>query len=244
MKWIKKLVLMMVPVMFLVGCSSSSIESKNVSKEAIERNTMTKVQSDVNVIMDKSYDYVLKNMGSPYSTIYSLKIDKVSNFKDLEKMSHTNMENIEILSEGLLYPKYTSDYKLNGSALYIELKDEKVSEVETCDFKNLDVSLLKDENANTVISVYTDYNSLNSDNLNKENLNTYVGKEKNSISSIIKNKKCQYSIYIDVDGGINIDIYNIKDSDFLVVAYKDNIITSIEERDYKNIIDAIQKDIN
>ena len=61
-------------------------KTKNVSKEAIERNTMTKVQSDVNVIMKKSDDYVLQNMGSPYSTIYSLKIDKVKNFEDLKKM--------------------------------------------------------------------------------------------------------------------------------------------------------------
>ena len=42
---------------------------------------MTKVQSDVNVIMNKSDDYVLQNMGSPYSTIYSLKIDKVKTLK-------------------------------------------------------------------------------------------------------------------------------------------------------------------
>ena len=84
MKCIKKLILMMIPVIFLVGCSTSGMNDKNVSKEAIERNTMTKVQNDVNVIMDKSYDYVLQNMGSPYSTIYSLKIDNINdsyNFK-------------------------------------------------------------------------------------------------------------------------------------------------------------------
>ena len=37
MKCIKKLILMMIPVIFLVGCSTSGMNDKNVSKEAIER---------------------------------------------------------------------------------------------------------------------------------------------------------------------------------------------------------------
>lgn len=240
MNHIKKLVLTIIPIIFLIGCSASNIETKSISKEAIERNTMTKVQSDVNVIMNKSYDYVLHNMGSPYSTIYSFKIDKVNNFEDLKKMSDKDMDSIDVLSKGLLYPKYTSDYKLDGSALYIALKDNKVGEVETCDFKNLDVSLFMDEKSNAVISAYTDYNSLSSENINKDELNTYIGKDKSSISDITKNKKCQYSIYIDIDGGIDIDIYNIKDSNFLVIAYQDNTITYIEDRDCASIVSGIQ----
>ena len=43
MKYIKRLVLTMIPVVFLMGCSASNMKTKNVSKEAIERNTMTKV---------------------------------------------------------------------------------------------------------------------------------------------------------------------------------------------------------
>ena len=244
MKYIKRLVLTMIPVVFLMGCSASNMKTKNVSKEAIERNTMTKVQSDVNVIMNKSDVYVLQNMGRPYSTIYSLKIDKVKNFEDLKKMVDKNMDDVEILSKGLLYPKYTSDYNLDGSALYIALKNNKVNEVETCDFKNLDVSSLMDEKANAVISAYTDYNSLSSENIKKEKLNKYIGEDKSSISSITKNKKCAYSIYMDVDGGVDIDIYSIKDSDFLVIAYKDNKITYIEQRDCTNIVSGIQQNIN
>ena len=234
MKYIKRLVLTMIPVVFLMGCSASNMKTKNVSKEAIERNTMTKVQSDVNVIMNKSDDYVLQNMGSPYSTIYSLKIDKVKNFEDLKKMVDKNMDDVEILSKGLLYPKYTSDYNLDGSALYIALTNNK----------NLDVSSLMDEKANAVISAYTDYNSLSSENIKKEKLNKYIGEDKSSISSITKNKKCSYSIYMDVDGGVDIDIYSIKDSDFLVIAYKDNKITYIEQRDCTNIVSGIQQNIN
>ena len=123
-------------------------------------------------------------------------------------------------------------------------ENNKVNEVETCDFKNLDVSSLMDEKANAVISAYTDYNSLSSENIKKEKLNKYIGEDKSSISSITKNKKCAYSIYMDVDGGVDIDIYSIKDSDFLVIAYKDNKITYIEQRDCTNIVSGIQQNIN
>ena len=72
MKYIKRLVLTMIPVVFLMGCSASNMKTKNVSKEAIERNTMTKVQSDVNVIMNKSDDYVLQNIWEAHTVQYIL----------------------------------------------------------------------------------------------------------------------------------------------------------------------------
>lgn len=244
MKCIKKLILMMIPVIFLVGCSTSGMNDKNVSKEAIERNTMTKVQNDVNVIMDKSYDYVLQNMGSPYSTIYSLKIDNINDFKDVNKIKGGQVDDVKVLSTGLLYPKYTSDYKLDVSAIYIGLKNEKVNQVETCDFKNFDVSQLMDEKSNISISSYTNYDNLNMDNIDRDKLNNYIGKEKSSLSDIIKHKKCKYSIYMDLDDPINIDIYDVKDSDFLMIAYKDDIIIDIGEQDCTNILSSIQENID
>ena len=244
MKCIKKLILMMIPVIFLAGCSTSGMNDKNVSKEAIERNTMTKVQNDVNVIMDKSYDYVLQNMGSPYSTIYSLKIDNINDFKDVNKIKGGQVDDVKVLSTGLLYPKYTSDYKLDGSAIYIGLKNEKVNQVETCDFKNFDVSQLMDEKSNISISSYTNYDNLNMDNIDRDKLNNYIGKEKSSLSDIIKHKKCKYSIYMDLDDPINIDIYDVKDSDFLMIAYKDDIIIDIGEQDCTNILSSIQENID
>lgn len=244
MKCIKKLILMMIPVIFLVGCSTSGMNDKNVSKEAIERNTMTKVQNDVNVIMDKSYDYVLQNMGSPYSTIYSLKIDNINDFKDVNKIKGAQVDDVKVLSTGLLYPKYTSDYKLDGSAIYIGLKNEKVNQVETCDFKNFDVFQLMDEKSNISISSYTNYDNLNMDNIDRDKLNNYIGKEKSSLSDIIKHKKCKYSIYMDLDDPINIDIYDVKDSDFLMIAYKDDIIIDIGEQDCTNILSSIQENID
>ena len=214
MKCIKKLILMMIPVIFLVGCSTSGMNDKNVSKEAIERNTMTKVQNDVNVIMDKSYDYVLQNMGSPYSTIYSLKIDNINDFKDVNKIKGAQVDDVKVLSTGLLYPK------------------------------NFDVSQLMDETSNISISSYTNYDNLNMDNIDRDKLNNYIGKEKSSLSDIIKHKKCKYSIYMDLDDPINIDIYDVKDSDFLMIAYKDDIIIDIGEQDCTNILSSIQENID
>lgn len=244
MKCIKKLILIMIPVMFLVGCSVSGMNDKNVSKEAIERNTMTKVQNDVNVIMDKNYDYVLQNMGSPYSTIYSLKIDNLNTFKDINNIKDANVDDIKVLSTGLLYPKYTSDYKLDGSAIYIGLKNGKVDQVETCDFKNFEVSQLMDEKSNISITSYTNYDNVDMNNVDRSGLDNYIGKEKSSLSEIIKHKKCKYSIYMDLENPINIDIYDIKDSDFLMVAYKDDVIIDIGEQDCTNILSSIQENID
>lgn len=242
MKIIKSLVLMMIPLIFLVGCSSLNTNTDNISKKAIERKTMTKVQSDVNVIMEKSYDYVLENMGKPYSTIYSLKIDDINDFHDLEKIK--NIGDIKVLSTGLLYPKYTSDYKLDGSAIYISLKDKKVCEVETCDFKNFDISQVKAENSNLAISIYKDFDDLNAENIDKDSLKNYIGKDKNSISKLIKHKKCEYSVYVDVDDGLDIDIYNIDDGQFLIVAYEDNSIVYIDERNCYNLISLVREKLN
>lgn len=240
MKYIKKLIFIIMPVIFLIGCSNLGINNQQLSEEAIQRSTMTKVQNDVNVIMDKSDDYVLKNMGNPYSTIYSLKIDEKNDFKDIKNIKNVDIEDIEVLSTGLLYPKYTSDYKLDGSAIYIEVKQGKVKQVETCDFKDFDVTQVMDKKSNIVISSYTDYNNLKKENIDKKNLENYIGKSKDSISDIIKHKKCQYSIYIDEDGISDIDIYNIEDSDFLVIQYKNNSIVYVGEQDCSNILSKIK----
>ena len=242
MRIIKNLILPIIILTFLVGCSNSDINSKKTSKEAIEKNTMTKVQNDVNVIMDKDYDYVLKNMGNPYSTVYSLKVDDIDVFKDLEKMK--NVENVEVLSKGLVYPKYTSDYKFSGSAIYIGLKDDKVNRVETCDFKNFDISQVKDKNANVAILKYQEYDSLNSQSIDEDSLERYIGEDKSSISNITKHKQCQYSIYADIEENINIEAYHMEDGQFLIVVFEDNSIEFIDKTNFSNLLSTLEKEMN
>lgn len=242
MRIIKKLTLMTILLTFLVGCSNSDINSKKPSKEAIEKNTMTKVQNDVNVIMDKDYSYVLKNMGNPYSTVYSLKVDDVDAFKDLEKMR--NVENIELLSKGLVYPKYTSDYKFSGSAIYIGLKDDIVNKVETCDFKNFDISQIKDKNANIAILKYEEYDSLSSESIDNDSLKSYIGGDKESISTITRHKQCQYSIYTDVNEDINIEAYHMDNDEFFIVVFENNSIIFIDKSDFSNLLSTLEKEVN
>lgn len=244
MKYIKKMVFVLMMTMLLVGCSAPGASNQMVSKEALERGTMTKVQNDVNVIMDKNYNYVLKNMGSPYSTIYSLKVDNKEDFKNIEKIKDVDIGKIDILSTGLLYPKYTSDYKLDGSAIYIGFDNKKVNQVETCDFKNFDISQVMNENSDVVISAYTDYSNIDKENIENKDLTKYIGKEKDKISKIIKNKKAQYNIYMNMDEVVNVDIYNIKNGDFLMVAYEDESIIYIGEQDCSGILSKIQENLN
>ncbi len=115
---------------FITGCSKQSIrEESTIADEATQQKTMTKVQNDVNEIMNKDYEYILKNMGTPYCATYYVDME---NRDTLEKLDETS--NIR-----LIYPKYKADNELEGSALYIELSNNKVIEVQTYEFSDYNI---------------------------------------------------------------------------------------------------------
>ena len=149
--------------------------------------------------------------------------EQVANDSEIKK-GRSNDEMYEIYEE--LLPSMRSYYESLG----VDLKEDKSDKA-------------KDYNSATGIS-YTNYDNLNMDNIDRDKLNNYIGKEKSSLSDIIKHKKCKYSIYMDLDDPINIDIYDVKDSDFLMIAYKDDIIIDIGEQDCTNILSSIQENID
>ena len=238
MKSTKIILFIIIAVMFLGGCSN--IDSSNsLSKEEIEIQTMTKVQSDVNEIMGRDIDYVLENMGNPYSMTYSLSIDNFDKFKDLKDIEVNNidlknMEDIEIVSKGFLYPKYISDDKLDGSAIYIVFKDDKVSAVETCDFKNLDISQLKDDDSNVAISVYTDDENIDLGDIDEDKLQMYVGKEEDEILEIFKNEECKYYAFSDTN--LNLKVYSINENEVLIIFVKDGCVEFISRENISDIL--------
>ena len=116
---------------FTTGCSNTNKNSEIIDK-AKQQQTMTKVQNDVNEIMNKDYNYVLDNMGAPYSTTYWVDKGSINKIDNLEELNKGHI--------GMTYPKYTSDNKLDGSALYIELNKDKVIEVQTFDFKSCNIN--------------------------------------------------------------------------------------------------------
>ena len=138
----KALMISFISFAFLVtGCSSKGIDSvQQIADEATCQKTMTKVQNNVNEIIGKDYKYVLENMGRPYCTTYYIDMDKVKDISNIEELN--NIENIR-----LIYPKETNVDKSKSSALYIQLDNNIVKDVQTYEL------LSKDEKENIKSSV-------------------------------------------------------------------------------------------
>ena len=139
----KALMISFISFAFLVtGCSSKGIDSvQQIADEATCQKTMTKVQNNVNEIIGKDYKYVLENMGRPYCTTYYIDMDKVKDISNIEELN--NIENIR-----LIYPKETNVDKSKSSALYIQLDNNIVKDVQTYEL------LSKDEKENIKLDKY------------------------------------------------------------------------------------------
>ena len=81
----KSLFRLIVLTMLFTGCSSYQVQNREISlpDEATKQKTMTKVQNDVNEIINKDYDYVLSNLGEPNATSYWIDKTKVENIDTL-----------------------------------------------------------------------------------------------------------------------------------------------------------------
>ena len=77
---------------FFTGCSNYQVskDSTTLPDEATKQRTMTKVQNDINEIIDKDYKYILSNLGEPNATAYWIdksKINDIENVEDVEKLT-------------------------------------------------------------------------------------------------------------------------------------------------------------
>lgn len=223
---------------FVTGCSNIN-KKEVVSDKAKQQQTMTKVQNDVNEIMSKDYEYVLDNMGTPYSTTYWIEKDQINNTKTIEELNHT-------VNVGLVYPKYTADNELEGSALYIELNNNKVVEVQTYEFSNYNKEDLEDENVELIIEKYDDDAKLNLKDVESMNLNTYKGKSLDEIYNKLNFINPNIAAY-DMSGkSKSIEVYMLKDSKnnkknnntVLTLFIDDDKISDIKFMNVTSLLDA------
>ncbi|WP_122640229.1 hypothetical protein [Romboutsia sp. Marseille-P6047] len=186
--------------LFLTGCTNDSA-TKTVTNRAKQQQTMTKVQNDVNEIMNKDYNYVLNNMGAPYSTTYWIDKYKINNTQTIEELNETGIV-------GLVYPKYTADNELEGSALYIELNNNKVVEVQTYDFGTYEEDEVLEDSSLIVMDKYSNEGILELSDMESINLNTFEG---NPVDELHK-----YLNYITP----NIDAYDMVSKSKSIEVYK------------------------
>lgn len=188
----KSLASIIVLSIFMTGCNlNKGGTTEPVADKATQQKTMTKVQNDVNEIMDKDYSYVLQNMGMPYCTTYYIDTAKVaeSNITSLKELRSTTKTR-------LIYPKYTSDNKLEKSALYIELNNDKVVEVQTYEFSKYDIKVEDiSKDTNIIVDMYDDTSALSLENIKSKDFTGYVGYEVNKLNNVINIEECNFEAY-------------------------------------------------
>lgn len=156
---------------FVTGCSSKDIGSvQSIADEATHQRTMTKVQNNVSEIIGKDYKYVLENMGRPYCTTYYIDIDKVKNISNIEELN--SIENIR-----LIYPKETNVDESENSALYMQLDNYIVKEVQTYELLSKDEKENIKSSVDIIVDRYSEEPSFSSDKFENINLDKYVGED-------------------------------------------------------------------
>ena len=168
----KALMISFISFAFLVtGCSSKGIDSvQQIADEATCQKTMTKVQNNVNEIIGKDYKYVLENMGLPYCTTYYIDMDKVKDISNIEELN--NIENIR-----LIYPKETNVDKSKSSALYIQLDNNIVKDVQTYELLSKDEKENIKSSVDIVVDRYSEKTNLLPDKFENIKLDKYIGED-------------------------------------------------------------------
>ena len=168
----KALMISFISFAFLVtGCSSKGIDSvQQIADEATCQKTMTKVQNNVNEIIGKDYKYVLENMGRPYCTTYYIDMDKVKDISNIEELN--NIENIR-----LIYPKETNVDKSKSSALYIQLDNNIVKDVQTYELLSKDEKENIKSSVDIVVDRYSEKTNLLPDKFENIKLDKYIGED-------------------------------------------------------------------
>ena len=232
----KSLSTLIILTMLCTGCSTYQVKNSSVSlpNEATKQKTMTKVQNDINEIIDKEYEYVMSNLGEPNATAYWIdksKINDIENVEDVEKLTDVN----------LVYLKDVSNEVTNSSALYLQLENDKVKKVQIVDYSSpsLSNSLIKSK---ILINCYTNGDIVKLDNLNKKNLDEFIGIDSNDMEKIVGDKKVSYDAYLLDNKYIN--VYKLDEGNKLLAIFvKNNKISQIKVLSNKDEVLSTIKNI-
>lgn len=229
----KSLYILIILTMLFTGCSNYQTQNEEISlpDEATKQKTMTKVQNDLNEIINKDYNYVLNNLGEPYATSYWIDITDIENLDNLDEID--NLTNIN-----LVYLKNVSNEDANSSALYLQLKDKLVKKAQIIDYSS--PNLVRNKNKSKIlIDCYNDADIVSESELDMKKLDDFIGIDSNEISKIVGNKQVAYDAYLYDKSQKHINIYNLDDGDKLLAIFiKDNKISQI------NILDNEKEAIN
>lgn len=216
--------------MLFTGCSNYQVQNEGITlpDEATKQKTMTKVQNDVNEIINKDYDYVLSNLGEPNATAYWIDKNKIDSLDTLD-----DAENLEDIN--LVYLKKVSDENTNSTSLYLHLKNKIVKNAQIVDYSNSRSNITKGINKSKIlIDCYDDGDIVEMSHLDMEKLNTFIGDDSREISTIVGHKQPSYDAYVYDKVEKSINVFKLDNEDKLLAIFtKDNKISEIKILDNK-----------
>ena len=150
-------------------------EEKEVDKATQQKN-MTKVQNDASEVIGKDYNQVLDIMGKPYITTCYI---NTKDYKDYKSLSDKQL--LSKLNAQLVYPK--EGYE--SSALYLDLKNNKVVGVKSNEFVGLSSGFedMPDyaKSSNFIIDFYNKQEYIKDKDLELDTLKSYVGQTEDEL---------------------------------------------------------------
>lgn len=216
--------------MLFTGCSNYQVQNEGITlpDEATKQKTMTKVQNDVNEIINKDYDYVLSNLGEPNATAYWIDKNKIDSLDTLD-----DAENLEDIN--LVYLKKVSDENTNSTSLYLHLKNKIVKNAQIVDYSNSRSNITKGINKSKIlIDCYDDGEIVEMSHLDTQKLNTFIGDDSREISTIVGHKQPTYDAYLYDKLEKSINVFKLDNEDKLLAIFtKDNKISEIKILDNK-----------
>lgn len=237
MKLKRLLSILIISSVFFVGCSSYQLRDPRASlpDEATKQKTMTKVQNDINEIMNKDYDYVLSNLGQPDATAYWIDKDDINNLNRISDFK-------DITDINLVYLKDVSGEDSNSSALYLQLINKEVKKVQIADYSS-STEINNLNQSKILINCYRDGDVVNLKSIEDKNLDDFIGINVDEISKIVGNKKVSYNLYTFNKDNKIINAYKLDNNKLLTVFVENNKISNIEIGDTNNIIDKIKDEV-
>lgn len=225
------------------GCQKETDSYNNsVADRVTQQKTMTKVQNDVNEIMNKDYKYVIKNMGVPYITNFYIDNSQLQNIDNALDLPYN-------VDAKLVYPKSVKNDDVEGSAIYINIKSNKVSEVKTGIFSKYDSSFM--DRKSDIRIEQTDRGIVEKKLREVESIDfkRYIGSDVSRFDSVISNNSTNFRVY-DKEENLQAICYLIKKDNknisnkILVILVSDNNMKSIQLLNQNKVMKEIDRHMN
>ncbi|MEC3794356.1 hypothetical protein VSL86_16110, partial [Clostridioides difficile] len=145
----------------------------------------------------------------------------------------------------LVYPKYTGNDELDGSALYVDINENKVVNVETNSFSSQGISVIDAESSIVIEKSDHEKSAVSLENFRHIDLGEYVGVEDSRINEIVGDANYDLTAY-NHEGSKVVKSYRLKEDnkilkkEVLTISIVDNKIKSIKTIESDKIVKIIK----